>query len=87
VVGRKVLAVTIGNDHNDAVLRSVRCQLSEQRADPDHVDAAQVLARILGDHCSDVRQCFGLFGLGHLILPFLIAAVGLDRRQNQTFGR
>ena len=23
--------------------------------------------------------------LGHLILPFLIAAVGLDRRQNQTF--
>jgi hypothetical protein len=24
--------------------------------------------------------------LRHLILPFLIAAVGLDRRQNQTFG-
>jgi hypothetical protein len=25
-------------------------------------------------------------GCGHLILPFLIVAVGLDRRQNQTFG-
>jgi hypothetical protein len=26
-----------------------------------------------------------LCGLGHPILPLLIAAVGLDRRQNQTF--
>jgi hypothetical protein len=25
--------------------------------------------------------------IGHLILPFLIAAGGLDRRQNQTFPR
>jgi hypothetical protein len=36
---------------------------------------------------ASVRPIVWCAGCGHLILPFLIVAVGLDRRQNQTFAR
>jgi hypothetical protein len=53
---------------------------------PSNIDAGKVVARIGGDHYRDVshvRQHVErrLTGCGHLILPFLLVAVGLDHGQ------
>jgi hypothetical protein len=39
-----------------------------------------------GHHLLQSAQIDDCGSCRHLILPFLIAAVGLDRRQNQTIG-
>jgi hypothetical protein len=87
VVRRVILAGFIGYDHNDAVLDVSRLLLGEQRPDADHVDAGQVLARILGDPRRASRMVGSVSSVGVLvavILFYLFARCGRPRQQTKS---